>query len=102
MATVLSAILRDTPPPPRKLRPDTPRETEGIVLRCLAKEPEKRYASTQDLVSALRGAEQGLGGAGGLTLGWRSVAAVIVSSSTPRSTTRRSTIYWRAVTPSSW
>ena len=49
VATVISAILRDTPSPPRSLRPDLPKELERIVERCLEKDPEKRYASAGDL-----------------------------------------------------
>ncbi len=78
VATVLSAILRDAPPPPRSLRPETPREVEEVVHRCLEKDPERRYPSTGDLSEALRRCEAGLAGARkGLTLGWRAVAATL-------------------------
>jgi hypothetical protein len=39
--------------PPRLLRPDLPPEVEGIVLRCLAKEPGQRYASAAALANDL-------------------------------------------------
>ena len=77
-ATVLSAILRDTPPPPRSLRPGTPREIEKVVYRCLEKDPEKRYSSTRELSDALRRCLEGLTGAPkGLTLGRRAVTAAL-------------------------
>ena len=44
--------------PPRQLRPGTPPELGRIVLRCLAKKPEDRYASAAEVRSALRVCEQ--------------------------------------------
>jgi serine/threonine protein kinase/Tol biopolymer transport system component len=41
------------PPSPRQFRPGIPTELEAIILRCLAKHPEERFASTSDLVDAL-------------------------------------------------
>ena len=58
VATVISAILRDTPSPPRSLRPDLNRELERIVERCLEKNPDKRYPSASELGNELRVAEQ--------------------------------------------
>jgi len=53
MAGTLSAILRDTPAPVRRLRPGTPRDIVKIVEQCLEKDREKRYGSAQGLLSAL-------------------------------------------------
>jgi hypothetical protein len=78
VATVLSAILRDVPPPPRKLRPETPKEIERIVRRCLEKKPESRYATTLELSEALRRSAARLAGEGmGLRLDRRAVAAAL-------------------------
>ena len=52
-AQTLVAILRDEPEPVSRLAPDIPVELSAIVVRCLAKDPDKRYASTADLVAAL-------------------------------------------------
>jgi serine/threonine protein kinase len=41
------------PPPPRTIRPDLSPELEAIVLRCLAKRPEERFATAQELAQAL-------------------------------------------------
>ena len=47
--SVLTAILRDTPPPLRSLRRDVPRDVQRVVDRCLAKTADDRYASAAEL-----------------------------------------------------
>ena len=47
--SVMSAVLRETPVPPEKLRPDLPIEVAQIVNGCLEKNPELRYPSAGDL-----------------------------------------------------
>lgn len=49
----LSAILNDEPEPAGSIRPDTPVPVRWILDRCLAKEPDGRYASTRDLARDL-------------------------------------------------
>jgi eukaryotic-like serine/threonine-protein kinase len=59
-AETLVAIIREEPEPIGKLSPATPAPVRWIVERCLAKDPEERYASTKDLVRDLRSARDHL------------------------------------------
>jgi len=52
--------LRARPVPPRLVRPEIPAALETIVLRCLAKAPEERFAHAADLAQALRQLEAAL------------------------------------------
>ena len=52
-AQTLVAIIRDEPEPIRTVNAGIPVELSAIVERCLAKEPEKRYASTAELAAEL-------------------------------------------------
>jgi Tol biopolymer transport system component len=52
--STITSILRDTPPPPQQINALLPPQIGRIVRRCLAKEPERRYHSTEDLRNELR------------------------------------------------
>ncbi|MES1212956.1 MAG: serine/threonine-protein kinase [Singulisphaera sp.] len=47
-------IVRDDPPSPRQFRLDIPRDLETITLKCLEKEPAKRYCSAAALSEDLK------------------------------------------------
>jgi serine/threonine-protein kinase len=56
-ATALDTILQvmsDDPVPPSRLQPKVPRDMETICLKCLQKEPVKRYGSAAALADDLR------------------------------------------------
>jgi adenylate cyclase len=63
-AEIISAILRDEPVPPTRLRPGLPGRVDRLVARCLEKEPRYRLPSAVDLVWELEQvkAEAGKGG----------------------------------------
>jgi Tol biopolymer transport system component len=52
-AETMSAIIREEPDPIGKVHPEVPPPVRWIVERCLAKDPEERYASTRDLAREL-------------------------------------------------
>jgi serine/threonine protein kinase len=46
--------VQTQPPPPRQVRPDLPEALEAIILRCLAKQPDERFATASELAGALQ------------------------------------------------
>jgi serine/threonine-protein kinase len=58
---VLMKQANDPLPLPRKINPDIPEPFERIVLKALAKQPEDRYQSAEEMARALRGAAEEAG-----------------------------------------
>lgn len=46
---LMHQIIHDEPPSPRKLNASVPKDLETITLKCLEKEPSKRYQTARDL-----------------------------------------------------
>jgi hypothetical protein len=53
MGTIIQ-VLSDDPTPPRQLEPGVPRDLEAVCLKCLEKDPARRYARAADLADDLR------------------------------------------------
>jgi hypothetical protein len=52
-AEVLAAVIERDPEPLRRLRPEVPTALESLVSRCLRKDPERRFAKTDELALEL-------------------------------------------------
>ena len=57
----LAAIIQDEPEPIAQLNPKVPAPLRWIVERCLAKDPDERYASTRDLARDLQSVREHIG-----------------------------------------
>jgi eukaryotic-like serine/threonine-protein kinase len=51
--------LNVAPPRPRSVEPEVPADIEELILRCLAKRPEDRFQSMEELMSVLETASDG-------------------------------------------
>jgi serine/threonine protein kinase len=78
---LLTAHMLEAPPPPTSLRADCPPEVEAIILRCLAKDPDDRYADCAAMQADVDGF------AAGLPVTYTPRVSGIIESRTSRSST---------------
>jgi hypothetical protein len=53
VGNVVAAVMTREPVPPRQLRPEISPGLEAVILRCLNKDPARRFASAAELGAAL-------------------------------------------------
>jgi serine/threonine protein kinase/Tfp pilus assembly protein PilF len=55
---ICAQIIREDPPPPSQLNSNVSREMDRIALKALAKKPEERYQSADEMIADLRAVEE--------------------------------------------
>jgi len=53
-AELISAILRDSPPPVTEVRPDLPADLARVIRRCMEKDPRHRVQTARDVSNEFR------------------------------------------------
>jgi serine/threonine protein kinase/lipopolysaccharide biosynthesis regulator YciM len=59
-ADICAKVMRDDPPPPSTLNPDIPKELDRIALKSLAKKPEARYQTADEMIAELQSVQANL------------------------------------------
>lgn len=56
MASLVASHLHTPPPQPSNTRPEVPRQLDGVIAAGMAKDPDRRYATTIELADAANAA----------------------------------------------
>jgi serine/threonine protein kinase len=64
-AGLISSILKDEPAPISRIQPVTPPALDHVVQKCLAKDPDDRWQTAQDVASELKWISEGSSQVGG-------------------------------------
>jgi len=59
-ADIAAQHLREAPPSPRSVNPDIPPAAEFIIQKAMARDPQRRYRSADEMLADLRKLERGL------------------------------------------
>ena len=57
---LMRMVLTQRPEPPQSVKPALPRDCGDIAMKCLEKDPERRYATAEALAEDLRRVQDGL------------------------------------------
>ena len=80
-ATPLSMAVRrikEDPAPPRTLAPDLDRRWESVILKCLERDPKKRFQNGDEVAEALRSDASSLGAKQNRRVLWGALALALV------------------------
>ncbi|WP_326597975.1 protein kinase domain-containing protein [Streptomyces sp. NBC_01803] len=75
--------VQDTPRPPSEVAPEVPPELDGLVMRALAKDPDDRFQSAEEMRGLVQYALRMLAEHGGHTHGLWNTGAVVGVAGTP-------------------
>src|SRR5262245_46639582 len=101
-ASIIGAILKDTPPPPSTRQPLAPPMLDHVVARCLDKDPDERWQTAADLkrefawAIAANAPIQAVAAPGGRSAG--RVVLTIVGIAAPGLTFAAGALAWRSFT----
>lgn len=59
-ADIAAQHLREAPPPPRSLNPEIPPAVEFVITKAMARDPQRRYRSADEMLVDLRKLQRGL------------------------------------------
>ncbi|MFA6956380.1 MAG: protein kinase [Thermoanaerobaculia bacterium] len=90
-ALTLTRIIRDDPPNLRVTRPGVPAKIAAVVMRCLEKDPARRFQSARELAAALDDKEGALTAGGASAEDVENVTPTMVSTPKPTQQTPRRT-----------
>ncbi|MBL4849996.1 MAG: protein kinase [Planctomycetes bacterium] len=54
LGMIAGAVVHSEPTPPREVRPQIPRDMETLILKCLEKDPQRRYADGAEVAAELQ------------------------------------------------
>ena len=55
MTVIFNQVTRETPPPPISVNPSMPRALSDLIMKCLEKNPDRRFQTGHELARALAG-----------------------------------------------
>lgn len=88
---IIDQIVREAPVPPAAVNPHISRRLQAIILKCLEKDPARRYQSARELLDDLASAATPAKRFGAWWLATATIAAIVLAAGTVLLWTRRPT-----------